>query len=138
MEPIGPVGLRSIVDSFIEVEYTGLKVLRLIKINAEDEGLRVICNFMNKCHSVEELNLQDNGITKLGCEFLGKTLALEESPLTVLKLDDNPLTTEGLRLLSVGLRLNNKIEKLSLKNCQISSEGGRIIQVILANINSKI
>ena len=109
MEPIGPVGLRSIVDSFIEVEYTGLKVLRLIKINAEDEGLRVICNFMNKYHSVEELNLQDNGITKLGCEFLGKTLALEESPLTVLKLDDNPLTTEGLRLLSIGLKLNNKI-----------------------------
>lgn len=60
---MGPVGLRSIIDSLIEVEYTGLKILTLFKVNAEDEGLRIICNYLNKYHSIEELSLVENGIT---------------------------------------------------------------------------
>lgn len=135
---MGPVGLRSIIDSFIDIEYSGLKILKLLRVNAEDEGLRTICNYVNKTFSIEELNLSENGITKLGCEFLGKTLADPKCSLLKLKLDGNPIGTSGLHNLSIGLRGNSMIEKLSLKNCEIEQEGGRIIQIILANINSKI
>ena len=81
----------------------------------------MICNYQNKFHSLEELDLTDNGITQLGCEFLSNSLVDPETCLVKLKLTGNPIKTEGLQLLSVGLKVNNTLEKLSLKNCGINS-----------------
>ena len=55
-----------------------------------------------------------------------------------LKLDDNLIGVEGLKNLSVGLRVNPSITKLSLKYCGITEEGVRFLQDILANISSSI
>lgn len=55
-----------------------------------------------------------------------------------LKLDDNLILTEGLKHLTVGLRTNNALDKLSLKYCGIDGQGAKYIQEILANIGSKL
>lgn len=72
---MGPVGVRSFADSLIEVDYKHLKILRLWKVDARDEGVRTICNYMLKSKTIEYLDLLDNNITKLGCEFLSKVLS---------------------------------------------------------------
>lgn len=58
--------------------------------------------------------------------------------LKQLKLDDNLIGTAGLKALTLGLRTNNAIDKLSLKYCGIDGEGAKYIQEILANISTKL
>ena len=65
-------------------------------------------------------------------------LADEKCSLVRMKLEGNPIATEGLKVLSTGLRINRSLEKLNLRNCGINEEGGRTIQLILANIHSPL
>lgn len=58
---------RAIMDTFTEIGYKHLKKLRLWKIKTEDEGLRAICNYIEKSQTIEYLDLLDNDITPLGC-----------------------------------------------------------------------
>jgi len=88
---------------------------------------------------MEYLDLLDNEIGLLGCEFLSKILhPVSTVPLLKLKLDHNAFGTAGLRLLTQGLASNCVLEKLSLCYCGINAEGAVYIQEILANINSKL
>ena len=77
------------MDSFLDLNYQHLKVIRLWKVDLQDEGLRSICAYIDKVGSVEYLDLMDNKITSLGCEFLGKTLCSERNSIRKLKLDNN-------------------------------------------------
>lgn len=122
----------------MDLNYQHLKVVRLWKVELQDEGLRSICNYIDKVASVEYLDLMDNGITALGCEFLGKTLRSERNNVRKLKLDNNEIGDEGLGRLAVGLRQNNKIEKLSFCFCGLTALGTKYIQEILANIGCKL
>ena len=94
--------MRSFMDSLSDLNYQHLKVIRLWKVDLQDEGLRSICNYIDKVRSVEYLDLMDNKITALGCEFLGKTLKNES--IVKLKLDNNDIGNEGIANLTVGLR----------------------------------
>lgn len=63
----------------------------------KDEGLKFVCNYMEKGKSVKQLKISTNDITPIGCEFLSKTLSPGlNMPLLVLKLDYNNIGTEGL------------------------------------------
>lgn len=100
-EEMGPVGVRALADTCSEINYQHLKNLRLWKVGAGDEGVRAICNYMLKCKTIEYLDLLDNQIGLLGCEFLSNVLApSSEVPLKRLKIDHNPFGTEGLAILS--------------------------------------
>jgi hypothetical protein len=102
--------------------------MRLWKVNVDDEGLRSICNYVEKVNTIEYLDLMDNNITPLGCEFLSRVLLNGNNKIIKLKLDNNPLTTRGLANLTVGLRENCTIEKLSFNYCGIDAEGMKYIQ----------
>lgn len=124
----------------------------MYKVGAEDEGTRVICNYMEKVKKVEVLDLLNNDITPLGkknntnqkfkykgCEFLGKVLhPAAEVPLIKLKLDHNRFGTPGLAKLAEGLAQNNSLESLSLCYCDIDENGFKYIQQILAFIDTKL
>jgi len=84
------------------------------------------------------VDLLDNGINALGCEFIGKAVSSELTNIKHLKLDDNIIKTEGLKNLAVGLRSNNSLDKLSLKYCGIDGEGAKYLQDILANIKTRL
>ena len=90
------------MDSLSDINYQHLKIIRLWKVDLQDEGLRSICNYIDKVRTVEYLDLMDNKITALGCEFLGKTLKNES--IAKLKLDNNEIRNEGIANLTVGLR----------------------------------
>jgi Ran GTPase-activating protein (RanGAP) involved in mRNA processing and transport len=79
-------------------------------------------------NSLQVLDLLDNGITSLGCEFFGKALVNPEIKLRQIKLDNNLIGTEGLKNLSIGLRSISTLDKLSLKHCNIDKNGARYIQ----------
>lgn len=75
------------------------------------------------------LNLPNNEITHLGCEFLGKTVgAVSLVKLQKLKLDYNNIGTAGLAVLANGLCMNPFLERLSLNFCGIDSNGAMYLQ----------
>ena len=63
---------------------------------------------------------------------------MSHTKIKYLKLDDNLIGNKGLENLSVGLRTNPFVTKLSLKYCGIDAKGVKYLQDILANIHSKI
>ena len=91
------------MEALTDLSYQHLKVVRLWKVDLQDEGLRSICNYIDKVGSIEYLDLMDNRITPLGCEFLGKTLRHDRNNIRKLKLDNNPFGNQGLANLAVGL-----------------------------------
>ena len=67
----------------------------------EDEGTRAVCNYIATCNSVLILELLDNQITSLGCQFLGKLLAPEaKTNLLIVKLDHNAFGSQGMKYLA--------------------------------------
>ena len=66
-EEMGPVGVRTLMESFSEISYKHLKSLRLWKVKAQDEGIRSICIYIDKVKLLEILDLLDNEIGLLGC-----------------------------------------------------------------------
>lgn len=87
--------------------------IRLWKIKAGDEGIRAVCNFLNKNTTVTILDVMDNGLTPLGrllvmsgCEFIGGAMhPASNLTLKKLMLDHNLIGTEGLQNLCSGLPL---------------------------------
>lgn len=78
---------------------------------------------------LEILDLMDNEVGLLGCQFLSKVLhPASMTKLLKLKLDHNIIGAEGLAILSQGLAQNDTIEKLSLNYCGITSEGAKYLQ----------
>ena len=81
-------------------------------MKAGDEGVRAITIYLSKpiipvekpvSHTVHTLDLMDNGITSLGCEFLGNALhPSSNKDLKKLMLDHNLIGTQGIKNLCEG------------------------------------
>lgn len=90
-DELGWVGVKAIVEALKQAAYPHCSSIRLWKTYCEDEGVRILCEFLLGCNSILCLDLLDNKITPLGCEFLGKTLRPGSlcPPIKYLKLDHN-------------------------------------------------
>jgi Ran GTPase-activating protein (RanGAP) involved in mRNA processing and transport len=79
------------------------------------------------------LELLDDKVTPLGCEFLGKTLTPGSAcpPISILKLDHNAFGSDGLKHLAVGIKENVFIKTLSLTYCDIDQHGARCLMEML-------
>lgn len=131
--------MRSIFEVCTDLNYQHLKSIKLWRVRANNEGVRNLCNFILKTKTIEHLDLLDNGITALGCEFLGKVLhPFAEVPIKQLILDHNPIGTEGLMHLADGFCMNSKLEELSLNFCSIDGKGAKYVQQLLAFIDSNL
>lgn len=112
--------------------YPHCRSIRLWKNYCEDEGVRAVCSFVEFAKSVIALEILDNKITPLGCEFISRAIHPKaNTSITILKLDHNPIGSEGLRRLSEGLSINKSIQQLSLTYCDIDAEGARSLFEIL-------
>lgn len=68
------------------------------------------------------LELLDNKITALGCEFISKTLHPKvNNTLSILKLDHNEFGSDGVIALAEGLAVNPNLRILSLTYCGIDA-----------------
>ena len=78
------------------------------------------------------MELLDNKITPLGCEFISRTIHPKANTnVMILKLDHNEFGSEGLRRLSEGMAINKTVEQLSLTYCNIDAAGARPLFEIL-------
>ena len=86
------------------------------------------------------MELLDNKITYLGCEFLGRTLKPGPTcpPICILKLDHNNFGSRGLNALSEGIKTNESLKTISLCYCDIDHQGSRSLFEILIFSKSKL
>jgi len=103
-EQLGWQGVKAIMDALRTVKYQHARSIRLWKTGCQDEGIRSVTQYMEENNSVVILELLDNLITPLGCEFIGRCLMPERKLIiTTLKLDHNNIGSEGLNHLAKGL-----------------------------------
>ena len=138
-DPIGWEGAKALGESLTAIKFDKLKTLRFWKCGIEDNGLRYICSYLAINKSVEVLEILDNNITSLGCEFLGRVLKKEaESPITTLRLDHNPIHAVGVTMLAEGLVMNPFMKILSLNYCEIEKDAAVPLVHILIYIKSEL
>ena len=100
-DEIGWQGVKALMEAAIAAKYKHCDSVRLWKAKCEDEGVRLVCKFLQASKSVNVLELLDAELTTLGCEFLSQTLHCSaEVPLLVLKLDHNPIGAAGMKALA--------------------------------------
>ena len=86
-----------------------------------------------------KLDLLDNKITSLGCEFIGNLVhPKSNTSLEILKLDHNEFGSKGMIALAEGLAVNKTLKNLSLTYCNIDAQGARSIFEILIYSQSMI
>ncbi|KAM3864843.1 NACHT, LRR and PYD domains-containing protein 14-like [Diretmus argenteus] len=103
---------------------TELANLNLSMNGLKDKGVRqLIDGLKNPFGHLKTLNLSHCRLTKDCCKDLSSCFASEDCTLTELDLSGNNLQDKGLRKLCVGLgQARCKMEKLSLRNCGLSSK----------------
>jgi len=85
------------------------------------------------------LELLDNKISPLGCEFIARTMhPKSNTAVSVLKLDHNDIGSEGIQNLAHGLAINKTLATLSMTYCNIDYLGGRALFEILIYSQSKL
>lgn len=138
-EPTNPNALQVIFAAIHEAKIDTLKSVRFWKIKAQDEGVRALSKYMMQNKTVEVVDLLDNEITPLGCEFLGRALHPSCNETTrKLSMDHNVFGDAGLAQLNVGLAINPNIQHLSLTYCGLTEHAANFMQQILAFTESKI
>jgi hypothetical protein len=123
-DEIGWMGVKALMESLKFIDYQHCKSLRLWKTGCGDEGVRAIVDWLITNSTVQMLELLENKVTPLGCDFISRVLSPQSpSAITVLKLDHNDIGSEGMMNLSKGLTMNKNLEELSLTYCNIDAEG---------------
>ena len=113
--------------------------IRLWRGKSQDEGARLIADYIIRYHDVTVLELLDCLITPLGCEFLNRAFNMHTGgKLQMIKLDHNPIGSEGMNILSESLGQNSVVNLLSLTYCEIGIEGCQGLFEVIIYQNSKI
>jgi len=111
------------MDALKDAKYPHCASLRFWRTFCEDEGVRAVCQYVETGKPVAFLELLDNKITPLGCDFISRALHPKSQPqVQVLKLDHNQFGSEGLINLAEGLAINPVLRLLSLTYCGIDHE----------------
>jgi Ran GTPase-activating protein (RanGAP) involved in mRNA processing and transport len=94
---------------------------------------------LQQLKTVFKIDLLDNKITSLGCEFISNVVHPKSNTvLEILKLDHNEFGSMGMIALSEGLAINKTIKNLSLSYCNIDAQGARALFEILIFSQSKV
>jgi len=119
--------------------YPHCQSIRFWKTYCEDEGVRAICQFLEIGKPVLFLELLDNKITSLGCEFISRSLhPLMKPTIQILKLDHNEFGSKGVIELSKSLAINPVLRILSLTYCGIDVKASQALFEILIYTRSAL
>lgn len=136
-----PMAFRVLWHSLRQSTYPSIRAIRLWKCGGGDESVRSVCYYldMEPSPTVEDVQFTDNGVTPLGCEFLGRTLGPTGNKIiNFLRLDYNKFGAAGVEQLSMGLAQSATLRVLSLQYCDIGEEGGTYLAHILMFIKSSL
>lgn len=130
-----PMAFRVLFHSLRQANYFTMEAVRVWKCAGGDESVRSVCYYLDAPEpgaQVKDLHFTDNGVTALGCEFLGRTLGPNGNKMVnLLRLDYNQFGSLGVEKLSLGLSQNATLRNLSLQYCNIGEDGGQYIAHIL-------
>jgi hypothetical protein len=141
-----------------------LKSLKLVNTQLPLEGLRFLCDNLERCRNLEELDLSKNDFNVqsiswlVGClqseEISIKTLSLvkcgldaacieilargimEDKELEALNLANNPIGNTGSVAIINMLKENHQLTKFSVKDCKIGNKNSQKIHNALRYNNS--
>jgi hypothetical protein len=131
-EKFDAMAFRVLFQSLKQSNFMDIEAIRLWQCGGGDESVRSVCLYLDINPTVKDLHFTDNGVTPLGCEFLGRTLGPEGNKfVNLLRLDYNQFGTAGVEKLSEGLSQNASLRQLSLQYCAIGPEGGEYLSRIL-------
>ena len=117
-DDLGWQGIKALIDAAVAVNYKHCTSIRLWRSKCEDEGVRILVKFLLQAKTVAVFELLDAQVTKIGCEMISKALLGQHSiNLLVLKLDHNPIGSEGLKILAQGISQNKQLTSVSLTFC---------------------
>ncbi|XP_050837460.1 leucine-rich repeat-containing protein 45 isoform X3 [Serinus canaria] len=100
-----------------------------------EEGVRLLLNGLCTNTTVKSLDLKGNNLRTMGAEALGKLLRQNKS-IRSLTLEWNSLGmwAEGFSFFCQGLRANNFLQRLDLRNNQINHQGaGELAMALTQN-----
>ncbi len=101
--------------------------------------MRAICQYLDIGKPVVLLELLDDKITPLGCEFIAKSLHPKMNPqIQILKLDHNTFGSHGVNNLSKSLAINPFLRLLSLTYCAIDASAAQALFEILIYTRSAL
>ena len=106
-----------------------------------DEGVRCFVDFIQEtsCSSINVIELIDNNLSFLACEFLAKCFSsVLPTNIQVLTLDCNKLGNQGLYNLLKGQSPPNSLEELSLQNCCLEADSMNYLGEWISNDNCKL
>lgn len=136
-----PMAFRILFHTLRQTGYNDIEAIRVWKCNGGDESVRSVCYYLDgePSPAVKDVQFTDNGVTSLGCEFVGKTLGPNGNKgVNLLRLDYNQFGAPGIEKLSLGLSQNATLRHLSLQYCAIGEDGGQYIAHILMFIRNAL
>jgi hypothetical protein len=103
-----------------------LQSIFLFKNELFDQGVELIVRVLieNPNHSLQKLNLCQNGITDKGAEVLANLISTNKS-LTALDVNNNHITSNGAFVLAPSLASNRNLLLFSVWNNQICESGAQ-------------
>ncbi|KAI2644794.1 NACHT, LRR and PYD domains-containing protein 12 [Labeo rohita] len=111
---------------------SNLKELNMSNNNIQDSGVKQLCIGLKSIQcKLEVLRLRKCDLTGKSCSALASVLSSDSSSLKVLDLSNNDLQDSGVKLLSVGLKENHKLEKLRLAECNVTEQGYKALALAL-------
>ncbi|KAG5510597.1 hypothetical protein JKF63_06894 [Porcisia hertigi] len=114
--------------------YPFLRVIQLHYAMLGDDGVLILCEFLREYSplpdrnpfGIQRLELPGCAIGPRGCRYLGSYLR-DNSTVTKLLLDFNPLEDAGVQELCAGLQWNASVTSLSLQFCGLGAVGAGYI-----------
>uniref|UniRef100_A0A8C2CV57 Uncharacterized protein n=1 Tax=Cyprinus carpio TaxID=7962 RepID=A0A8C2CV57_CYPCA len=101
-----------------------LKEMNLNNSRLLDSGVKEICEGLkNPVCELKILKLSNCDLNEESCSALTSVLSSDSSSLRDLDLSNNNLQDSEVKLLFDGLKVNCKLEKLSLSDCSVTEEG---------------
>ena len=94
--------------------------------------MRAVVQCLTQLKTVFKVDLLDNKISSLGCEFISTMIHPKSNcNIEILKLDHNEFGSKGIIALSEGLAICKTLKNLSLTYCNIDAAGSRALFEIL-------
>lgn len=132
---LGDDGVKKICQAL--EKNTTVKALDLSGNRIGNEGVEAICKLLKKNDTIEVLYLEDNRITDTECELLADKLRKHES-LRELSLSGNRITSKGAKAIATSLRKNKSLEALWLNRNSIRDGGAKMFGTVLRSKNNTL
>ncbi|KAG5277984.1 hypothetical protein AALO_G00093580 [Alosa alosa] len=105
-----------------------LEILRLADCDLSDVSCAAVAAVLQSTNSLKQLDLSSNKIKDCGVQDLSAGLCHDNCNLRILRLSDCKLRTKSCEAVASS---ECKLQKLSVKDCQISDEGFRLLSEAL-------